>query len=277
MTLEPLLLYFDELFAEVARNYLAALERNDEDGVHDLRVALKRMKALFNLVGAMDHEFPIKERFKPFRRLAKNTAGLRDAQVQRRLIADTAGDKGASFPEFDVWIEDREREGAARFREFAATSPLPRLESRRRHIERMVRSVSPVAAATMAQGRFYNLRNDMIFLSQNTAPDENALHRFRILAKETHYTLETVRRCFGMFPDAEQIVERIKQMHKLLGAIHDRDIALNWIDLYRASADHGSERLGLAPLVRHIRSERRKLLRDFLRVSRDFPELAAEV
>ena len=78
--------YFQSKLNEIKRNYSLALEKNDIDGVHDLRVDIKRMTACFNLVESISGNFNARKNFRNFRKIAKNTGGLRDSQVQQILL-----------------------------------------------------------------------------------------------------------------------------------------------------------------------------------------------
>ena len=59
--------YFDKRMAGIARLYPEAMESLNPGAVHDLRVHLKRARALFNLVEDLAPHFRSKRLFKPFR------------------------------------------------------------------------------------------------------------------------------------------------------------------------------------------------------------------
>jgi CHAD domain-containing protein len=54
---------------------------------HQLRVEIKKIKALFELTGFCMHEFDNKKQFKPFRDLFKNAGRVRDLQMEIQTIA----------------------------------------------------------------------------------------------------------------------------------------------------------------------------------------------
>ena len=54
--------YYQSKMKDIKRNYALAVEKNVYDGVHDLRVDLKRMKAFFNLVESINRDFKAKKK-----------------------------------------------------------------------------------------------------------------------------------------------------------------------------------------------------------------------
>jgi len=103
--------------ASITANYRLAFDEHSADGVHDLRVDLKRMRALFDMVEALNNGFRAKQAFKQFRGIAKHTSALRDVQVQRDVIASLAADPGA----YAAFLHERENAGWRVFGEFDQT------------------------------------------------------------------------------------------------------------------------------------------------------------
>ena len=97
--------YFQSKLHEIQYNYSLALEKNDIDGVHDLRVAIKRMKAFFNLVESISGDFNAGKKFRNFRKIAKNTGGLRDSQVQQILLKKMQSKLDLDINEYEIFLK----------------------------------------------------------------------------------------------------------------------------------------------------------------------------
>lgn len=231
-------------FKSIKANYRLALEGHDVDGVHDLRVDIKRMRALFNLVEALNSFFHVKANFKPFRKIAKNTGVLRDAQVQLEMLNMLTAEMGLSFNEYASFLDEREQDGWQTFHHFAGTSePLKKCKATRAVVKAAFDTITDAAASARAQGRFYNLRNELIILSSEKTFREEVLHDIRKLAKTAHYTLEIIGPAFPGFTEAETFIGAIKKVHQALGKWHDYDVSLNYLQdfLYTHGIDPATE------------------------------------
>lgn len=235
---------FRSRIKSIEKNYRLALGKHDRDGVHDLRVGLKRMRALFDLVEALDHGFHAKQHFKPFRRIARNTGLLRDAQVQQEMLAPLAASLERDFGEYAPYLRDREEEGWRMFHRFAgAGHPLKKLKKARAAIDSTVGSLGNTTAVTRAQGRFYNLKNELIILTRSGALVDSSLHDVRKLAKTVHYTLEIVGPAFPGFSGAKTFTGAIKTLHHELGKWHDYTVSLEYLRNFLSACgiDAGAE------------------------------------
>jgi len=104
-------------------------------------------------------------------------------------------------------------------------------------------SRNDAAALADAQGRFYNLKNELIILSGGDALRDETLHDLRKLAKTTHYTLEIIGPAFPGFTEAEAFTEAVKTLHHELGAWHDYHVGLAYLHdfLTARGIDSGAE------------------------------------
>ena len=262
----------------IKTNYRLALDGHSTDGVHDLRVDIKRMRAMFDMVEALSSDFPAKKKFKPFRRIAKKTSVLRDAQVQLELLASLAETYSRDTVEYASFLREREEEGWQTFRQFADTgSPLKKLKPVDRVMVSAVESINDTIAATHAQGRFYNLKNELIILSGRGSLSEEVLHDLRKLAKTVHYTLEIIGPAFPGFTDADAFTGAIKTLHHELGKWHDYSVSLRYLQDFLST--HGidletGQYTALAAELRRINKENCDKLPDAFNA---FNKVAAQI
>ena len=217
--------YFNKKLKSIKFNHALALEQNDFDGVHDLRVDIKRMKAFFNLVESLNPEFNSKNKFKYFRKITKSAGGLRDVQVQQKLAEDIKNALSLEIYEYESFLKDIEIDNLESLRNNSERELVNKLDESEKAIKGILKKISQIAAETKAQGRFYNLNNNMILLSNDNNLEEEVLHKVRILAKETHYTIEVIQQCFSLFADTGDFVKKIKKVHQNLGKWHDYEIS----------------------------------------------------
>lgn len=223
------LAYLDDANTAVSR----LSDRTDQEALHDLRVAIRRLRVTVRAYPGL-HEFVPRKQRRRLRKLARATNAARDAEVQ---IA---------------WF--RERSGRFTPAQRAALGPLrARLRARRRRelgrtqlklqrwfdkLERKLRRrltalqsdagtheapFRAVAAATLVQ-HAGELSARLREASPTAAPRE--LHATRIAAKRLRYLLEPAKQAL---PDGEALVARLKSLQDLFGALtdaHELEVAL---------------------------------------------------
>jgi CHAD domain-containing protein len=82
-----------------------------------------------------------------------------------------------------------------------------------------------------------------------------ALHDMRIAAKRLRYLLEIVGFCFG--PYAETARRQARELHSLIGEIHDLDVLVPWLEQLEQSD-------GMRSLIARQRGKRAELFARFV-------------
>jgi len=246
--------------ASIMANYLKALETGGHDPVHDLRVDLKRMRAFFNLAAAVNGDFDMKDRFKHYRRIAKNTGMLRDAQVQQVMLDEVEKATGIAAGEYRLFLEGREREGFEVFRAFAAGGyPSGKLERTESAVRRALNEIEEQLVRSNAENRFLSLKGDLMARTIDRNPRPETLHETRKLAKETHYMMEIIRDGIGFDFSCEPFLEAIKLLHRALGAWHDSDVSIAHLDEFLGVQGIARSTEPYAALAAHLAGNRQAL------------------
>jgi CHAD domain-containing protein/CYTH domain-containing protein len=227
---------------------------NDAEAVHDLRVALRRLRSTLRawkvrLAGSVRprHRRALSE-------LQALTGGGRDAEVGARGLADMSGVLSPAERRGALWLRGRLVKQAARERQSmrrAAEKSLPRLLRRLKRClssyavqvgagevgavahETPPRFAADLALALRAHGE--NLRRSLARLSGGE--DAAAAHAARIEGKRLRYLLEPLAE---RLPEAPALLERLKGLQDDFGAIQDL-VALEGIvarGLEEAAVEH---------------------------------------
>ena len=157
--------YFDKRMSGIARLYPEAMESLDSDAVHDLRVHLKRARALFNLVEDLAPHFRSGRLFKPFRSISRNTRDLRDTQVQLALLLRLTRQVKTGPEEFQRYLLERESFAARLFRDSHHPDRLFVLQSCRDQLAVTLENLSGEPALARAEARYHGLKADMLQLA----------------------------------------------------------------------------------------------------------------
>jgi CHAD domain-containing protein len=224
-------------FEEVQNWRGAALDFTDIEGVHQMRVATRRLRSALNDFAPLMDKRPLKRVRKDLKRLADALGTVRDEDVA--IAALEKLQTSAPTPEIGKGIETlvaerrfQREEKQMDLMEVLAISQMADLQ------EAFTLAVDDaVKGKKAAQGEmtFTEAGNEAVgenlqeFLDAGTALYNpfaiEELHELRIKAKRLRYAIELFTACWGdeIAPFAEQIAE----MQSHLGELHDCDV---WIE-----------------------------------------------
>lgn len=243
-----------------------------EEGVHDMRVAMKRLREALRL-------FRPAFRKKVFKRHRAWVESLNDAlgEVRDRDVSGEAlraiADEEDVFPPGLTTLLTRiasEREAAAH----ALVDALDALhaeglpEALAREIE--AASVEPPGSAPRVEefardevaARIATLRRRWDAVRRETTSE--ALHAARIANKKLRYAIEPFRTL--MPAEVRRLYRLASRLHDALGDVHDDDVFLLRLETAMASAPRG-EHAKWSALVRRVQAKRRLHLRRALAVA----------
>jgi CHAD domain-containing protein len=221
-------------FDNIVELYSAPLEHPRDEGVHDMRVSVRRLRSALRDYAHLTDKFPLKKIRKDLKVLGDVLGGVRDLDVAIGAFKEAA--KRADDTDIEEGIHDivkdcksRRHEAYDRLEKHLSKHDLAELtkgfdraidHSLRQH-ELFASNVYETARAVVENRLDEFLRNiDAIY-------DPFAvrkIHRLRIAGKNLRYSLEL----FGELWNGEltQFTEEIKKMQSYLGDLHDRDF---WI------------------------------------------------
>jgi CHAD domain-containing protein len=199
---------------------LSSLQNSpDPDTVHDLRVAIRRCRALAAVMEEVDPDSAWPEMRKVARKLFRGLGAVRDAQVLEEWIKKLAPENDPLRAQLLASLETDEKQRsddalrvAAKFDEKDWTQ----LERRLRQRARLV-PVGGLAAECLALERFEEAKelHNRALRTEKPKP----WHALRIGLKRFRYTLE------GLLPEHSAAWgENLKRLQDLLGDVHDLDV-----------------------------------------------------
>lgn len=257
--------------------FARALDFNDEDSIHDLRVEIKRLRAFFNLIEWINPAFQAKQEMSEIRRLFRAAGVLRDNHVQQELVSQWITRRRYELSEYLNELKCAEKDSRPRFVKKGRKFDPGLLTEKWRHIRTALASLPPGHIREKAEGRLRFLTGSLIEFRNKSDFLEGDYHQIRILSKETRYTLEIIRKCFPQDQSRQDLDECIRKMHQALGKWHDDDVALASLDTFLL--DYEGEALfrrgDYFKLIQGLEREKQKLLRDFEIAWQAFLKLAA--
>ncbi|MCE5273031.1 CHAD domain-containing protein [bacterium] len=256
---KKILTYLEKRLKGIRDNYARARESVDAEAVHDLRVHLKRTRALFALTEALDPNFHARREFRPFRALARATRRLRDIQVQLDLF-DHSTRRLKQKPEtFRVFLEHLEARLKRDFLASCAPEPPEALGTAAGRLQQALAALSAEASLPRAEARYHQLKGEFLDLACRADENDSVLHELRTRAKQTHYTWEITRACFGRLGGERLFVGRVKRLHGLLGDWHDREVAFEHLERHLCRGGAHSLDRSLGTLAETFRRDKERL------------------
>lgn len=257
-----------------ARELLRVRRKRTEEGVHDVRVATRRLIAYLDLVSAFVTPAAVRKLRRQARVLLKALNALRDVQVQR------LGVKGLweTFPIlrlYDVSLRRRERtlgeEASGAFRAF----PLRQMEA---SVGRLDADVQRVFDGPALRRSGWHLMTGTAAASFGRAVERRrsirqdrpeTLHRFRVAFKKFRYTIEMLGPAFPWVD--EGLHKAMNRYQTVLGEIQDVEVLAADLRSYARRRRVGKAEGGgsLLPVFRMLANRRAELLRRFRQTADD--------
>jgi len=198
----------------------------DEELFHELRVAIKRLRSLSEVVARVDPEFSGGKRLRRLRPLFRAAGRVRDRQLHHQRLHALMNplQDGSSSPLPLPPPPRDEVEAVERFLRVAAKSDMTNLFALRSRIGKTLSPLSDEAMAPLIARAWMGMLDQIA--AWERGEDRTDLHSLRILAKRAHHALFLIH---SMFPDAridEAAEHHLDRVQKLLGTWHDDEVAL---------------------------------------------------
>jgi CHAD domain-containing protein len=243
----------DRRLVEIAPRVVASAD--DEEAVHDLRVALRRTRSVLEIGRDVLGRFHADEVRAAFRDLQRASGNLRDEEVLLELV-ESLSESQPALGNVRDWIVTRRRQERRLRRRLARCIQAGELDRGRRLLDALLAfRVDPAVdrglvkfgrrAVQRARRRVERRRGARI-------DDAVALHELRIAYKRLRYVVETFDEALPS--DLRALAQVASRLQNRLGAVHDVDVAVGSVRRARSLADDARAQL-LAALAR-LRGER---------------------
>jgi CHAD domain-containing protein len=197
----------------------------DEDSIHDLRVAARRVGASLLLVESVRGEDKTAKARRRVKRLMKKLGTLRDIQVQILIVKKWG--RAENVRQFANSLERIERKEKARVRDYLSqhrkNSILQQLKDFERNAGRSLKKLPEATIQTSIQRALSLQRGDLETARKAMAPsDPRSLHAVRRTARKLRYCLEAAAETVGAAPQSE--LQRLRRIQTQLGNKRDRQL-----------------------------------------------------
>jgi CHAD domain-containing protein len=222
-------------FDKIVALYSAPLGRPHDEGVHDLRVAIRRLRSSLREFAHLTDKFPLKKIRKKLKNLADLLGAVRDLDVAIHAFTKASKETGESdiqtgINEIIKDCKNQRRAAYRRLRKHLMKEGLADLTTEfDRAVERPLRQRDMFAVQSVAEAARAVIESclDRFLREVDALYDPFAvrrLHRLRIAGKHLRYSIELFEDLWD--GQLKPFAEDIKKMQSYLGELHDRDF---WI------------------------------------------------
>ena len=222
-----------------------AREGSDPEGVHNMRVAMRRLRAALSVLETTVYDPRVSRRFRRgLRDLAGALGVVRDSDVflihVDKYIQTLPDETCDGLKPLRAWIEQNRDAGRQ-----AMLQTLENKATRRllKDLEKFVNTpgagvhlrevgqdeIAPSLVRHYAGSALLEQYENVIAYETAMPAPIQTLHRLRVAGKHFRYTLEFFKDALG--GDVDGVIGQVTEVQDVLGELHDDDVAMTTIDL----------------------------------------------
>jgi CHAD domain-containing protein len=194
-----------------------------EKAIHDLRVSIKRIRALFRLVERFNpKQFDSGENFRRFKQIFRPAGVLRDWQVQDKLLRHYAQSLNLKLNDYFEFLAKAQSKAQKQFQKSLLDFDTDKLT---KNTKRLNESLARLADQHI-RPKTVDLLNQQFALAQELSlnlEEEENLHEIRKITKAAFYKLNLV---FKERANSPKPFQALKDLEEMIGDWHDRQVLL---------------------------------------------------
>lgn len=194
MIKEALLSYFSEQKDIILNNWLISKEKDNFKALHDLRVGIKKIKVLYQLIKTVSRsKFNFSDNFKEIRKLFKSVGLLRDLQVQKNLFLHLIKESSLNdYKKFIFHLDKHEESESNKLTHVLSTFNPKFLEDSFVDAALILEEISDKKVKRKILKQL-SKRVKQIKLLMPYTKDNECMHNMRTRVKQTNYIIELLR------------------------------------------------------------------------------------
>ena len=219
-----------ELDATLAAAIPRVVEASDDEAIHDLRVAIRRLRTILKMARPLFGRWHADVVRKGFSDLMRATGDLRDEEVLEETLEGLTED-----PAFTAWLRARATRERKLRRAVVARIERGELDRARLMLKAMlVFPFDPARSMDLSKFARRSVERARRVVEKGRdvpADDMIGLHELRISYKDLRYSIELLSEALPL--DVRAMLEPAVVFQKRLGEIHDADVAAEVLEKAR--------------------------------------------
>jgi len=232
MKKEQFIKYISILLKDFELLFKQALKGAMEEPVHEMRVIIKRLNAVFAFLAESGIYKNDSIRYlSQLRKFFRSAGNLRDLQIQRLLLERYKQQLSADTVELESYLVNMEETARHGFLKVSSNYP------RREQIyvkDEIIAAVKSYSQKNLdkSSGKYFFKRINRIERDVFHADSDKYLHKIRQTLKELRFFIEIVQSCSESTPLKELDIKEIKEVENILGNWNDCIVFIENLDRY---------------------------------------------
>jgi CHAD domain-containing protein len=225
---------FEKYVEKFEAEFLRAINTEDEEAIHDLRVAIKKIRALFLFLkesGMADikSDYPYLGNLK---KIFKKAGKLREVHIHKNLYEQYRKRLGQDFPELEEHLRNLEEESRNAYHEYMPGIQFRKFYRAANSLQKEIQGISRKKLNKKLY-EFIRVRVEQCHQYMFEAHYEQHLHQIRKYMKHIRFIIgQQIGDVHKVFED-ELSFEDTKKVEDILGEWHDRDEFRKLLEEYR--------------------------------------------
>jgi len=230
-----LLDYFQKQHQHLEHYLALCFEAPDSEVVHELRVSIKRIRAIFMFTEQLtgNENFDADVYFKPLRTLFRMAGRIRDVQVQQKLVADYANTLNSAF---DLYLEHLDMLEKRSISRFFRDIEQDKVQNNLASMHYIIKNTMSLLMKDDIKTRAFQLLTsqcDELRMKLVNIPDNQELHQMRTIIKQMRYILSVIRKSNPVATGFPVSLACLSDAEVLLGKWHDRIVGAALLSDFR--------------------------------------------
>lgn len=248
MAKNKLVQHFNDLHSDFLKFYKKTSKDQGVEDIHQLRVAIKKIRALLSLIElAGNGEFQKKEHFDLFKNLFRKAGKVREIQVNLSLIKKIDQRKSKLYVEYLIELQNHSME---ELMNELLVFDLKKLKSLNAQMLSKANEISP-EHLTEKSTPFISSKFQKIKKLRDKIKKDQKLHKIRIHLKAVVELVEYL----PYNKENKSLKKEIKRLNQLIGDWHDNIVLLNTINQYHKTINSDKKN---KQLVKRLKLQNKK-------------------
>jgi CHAD domain-containing protein len=233
--------YFRKRINTVIREFSRPVSERTEETFHRLRVEIKKIKALYELINSCDKKFQKKKSVKVFKEVFDAAGKVRNLHIEENMVADFGLTKSKQIIS---GLHRKQTKAIRKFEKVIGRKLIKQIQKNGKKSEDFLKNIKEKELDEYFEKSFSKIEKLV-----STPFDKRKLHNTRMQLKEFLYNLKLE------LASKDKLINNLDNLQEAIGNWHDYEGVIAYIDKLDA------ERKITSAQLKHLKSLRAKLSR----------------
>lgn len=218
-----------------------SVTERDEEAIHQMRLSVKRTRALFSFISFLEKDKAGKKGLKKIKKVYKPAGKIRDLQVQQDVIDSYEKRLNISFRSYSDYLTVQEEKSHQELKRAVETFPEESFDKMEIELREILNKYSEEQLIDQAGNIFESKLTEVKQLYGLPTDKDKNLHKIRRILKEARYLLDVFSGIIDEFRGLKVSYERLREIEKALGKWHDQVNAANYLRQFSKQLNEDNE------------------------------------